>query len=229
MLTFIYSCLCTEFSGGAYSYATQYLEKLPIRRINFQTSQANRTSLFKQGASLYGAYLANQSCDNIVRFTEQRLLSDPEESDVVHDLLAYLAEHMIEMNCSRQKEVKRFFAWIEKVLNVQPDNKGNDGIDALAGKSTIKSYMGDYQKNEDALSFDGLMNILHKNRAHIGVSLSDNKITSRLKSEYDKSLTILLPIKENLKKTDWLIDQIVYKLYGLTEEEIKIVEERDLK
>jgi hypothetical protein len=31
-------------------------------------------------------------------------------------------------------------------------------------------------------------------------------------------------LKENLRKTNWLIDQIVYKLYDLTEEEIKIVE-----
>jgi hypothetical protein len=30
--------------------------------------------------------------------------------------------------------------------------------------------------------------------------------------------------KEKFRKTDWLIDQIVYKLYGLTEEEIRIVE-----
>jgi len=31
-------------------------------------------------------------------------------------------------------------------------------------------------------------------------------------------------LEGKLHKTDWLIDQIVYKLYGLTEEEIKIVE-----
>jgi len=31
-------------------------------------------------------------------------------------------------------------------------------------------------------------------------------------------------LKEKLRKTDWLIDQIVYKLYGLTEEEVKIFE-----
>jgi len=34
----------------------------------------------------------------------------------------------------------------------------------------------------------------------------------------------LFPLKEKPCKTDWLIDQIVYRLYGLTEEEIKIVE-----
>ena len=38
-------------------------------------------------------------------------------------------------------------------------------------------------------------------------------------------ISTLLPIKEKLRRTDWLIDQIVYKLYGLTEEEIEIVEE----
>jgi hypothetical protein len=43
---------------------------------------------------------------------------------------------------------------------------------------------------------------------------------------YERSLETLLPIEERLAKTDWLIDQIVYKLYGLTEEEIAIVEGR---
>ncbi|MCD6255191.1 MAG: hypothetical protein J7J44_02840 [Deltaproteobacteria bacterium] len=36
-------------------------------------------------------------------------------------------------------------------------------------------------------------------------------------------ISTLLPIKEKLRRTDWLIDQIVYKLYGLTKEEIKIL------
>jgi hypothetical protein len=33
-----------------------------------------------------------------------------------------------------------------------------------------------------------------------------------------------LLLKEKLCKNDWFIDQIVYRLYGLTEEEMKIVE-----
>jgi hypothetical protein len=48
----------------------------------------------------------------------------------------------------------------------------------------------------------------------------------RLKAEYEKSLAVLLPIKERLAFTDKLIDQIVYRLYGLTEEEIAVVEGR---
>jgi hypothetical protein len=41
----------------------------------------------------------------------------------------------------------------------------------------------------------------------------------------EKSLEKLLPIKQRLALTDKLIDQIVYRLYGLTEEEIRVVEE----
>jgi hypothetical protein len=36
----------------------------------------------------------------------------------------------------------------------------------------------------------------------------------------------LTPLKAHIKATDKLIDQIVYKLYGLNEDEIAIVEGR---
>lgn len=41
-----------------------------------------------------------------------------------------------------------------------------------------------------------------------------------------KGKTPASTIEEKLKQTGWLIDQIVYNLYGLTEEEIKVVEGR---
>jgi len=46
-----------------------------------------------------------------------------------------------------------------------------------------------------------------------------------LKRAYNDTMVKLTPIIDKISKTDWLIDQIVYKLYGLTEEEIKIAEE----
>jgi hypothetical protein len=45
-----------------------------------------------------------------------------------------------------------------------------------------------------------------------------------MRQEYEKSLAVLLLIKRKLSATDWLIDQLVYRLHGLTEEEIAIVE-----
>ena len=57
------------------------------------------------------------------------------------------------------------------------------------------------------------------------MNLKSRELFDAVKREYENSLSRLLPIKEKLKKTDWLIDQIVYKLYGLTEEEIQLVED----
>jgi hypothetical protein len=143
---------------------------------------------------------------------------------VVHDLLAFLAEQMIDLNTRKQAEQKRFLSWLEGVLKISEDRQGNTGLDALTGKTTLRNYLGDYQKSQEAATFEQIQDVLYKNRNRIGVSLNDARFTARLKSEYDKSLGVLLPIKAQLARTDALIDQIVYRLYGLSVEEIAIVE-----
>ena len=41
--------------------------------------------------------------------------AEGERSDVVHDLLAHLAEEMIRMNKEKQEAIRCFLAWPEKV------------------------------------------------------------------------------------------------------------------
>jgi hypothetical protein len=139
-------------------------------------------------------------------------------------LLCHMAEQMTDLHRQRQAEVKRFLDWLVKQLRITATSDGKEGLDALTGRTRLRSYLGDYQKDEEHLSFEGLLDILQKNRSRIGASLSDPALVSRLRAEHEASLATLLPIKERLAKTDWLIDQVVYRLYGLTEEEIKIVE-----
>jgi len=95
-----------------------------------------------------------------------------EQAGVVHDLLAFLAERMIALNKQRQKKVKTFLAWLEAELEIAPDAKGREGIEALTGKIRLKDFLGDYQKGEDALTFDNLWEILRKNKRRIGRSLT---------------------------------------------------------
>ena len=71
------------------------------------------------------------------------------------------------------------------------------------------------------------MDGLHKNRGRLGVSLSDARLMRQIEEEYGRSLQTLLPIKDKLTRTDGLIDRVVYRLYGLTEEEIAVVEGRE--
>jgi hypothetical protein len=146
-----------------------------------------------------------------------------EQSDVVHDLLAFLAEEMIRLNQEKQQEMKNFLSWLETELQVRPDEEGNTGIDALTGKIKLKNYLGDYQKGEGELAFEELWEILKKNKNRIGRPLT-HEFMAELREAYERSLAKLRPIKERLRLTNALIDQIVYRLYGLTEEEIQIVE-----
>jgi len=147
-----------------------------------------------------------------------------EQSDVVHDILAFLAGQMIELNRAKQERVKSLLEWLAAELQVRPDKKGNTGIDALTGKTKLKGYLGDYQKDEEAILFDEFWEILRKNKNRIERSLSPS-FMQEVKQAYEESLASLLPIKEKLRLTDGLIDRIVYRLYGLTPNEIRIVEE----
>ena len=227
------------------------LEQLPIRRISFVTPKEERERLIGEGKDFYQRYLETELPDALLCFIEARLIErykpDPElvrkhtanplyknwqivegalweQSDVAHDVLVFLARQMIEMNKDKQKENRGFFEWLESQLKIQPDKKGNIGIEALTGKTQVKNYLGDYQKGEGHLSFEDLWQILEKNKNRIQTNLKSRELFDVIKTEYEKSLSRLLPLKEKLRKTDWLIDQIVYKLYGLTEEEIGIVE-----
>ena len=94
----------------------------------------------------------------------------------------------------------------------------------LTGKSKIADYPGDYQKGESPLAFEELWDILLRNKGWLSVSLSDGGLVERIKTRYEESLGRVLPVKERLAKTDALIDQVVYRLYGLMEEEIGVVE-----
>jgi len=131
-----------------------------------------------------------------------------EQSDVVHDLLAFLAEKMIEYNKEKNKETKSFLGWLEGEVGTK--------VEDLTGKTTIKKYHETTRGN--------LTSILKKNKKKLQIDPARRDFQDRLFTEFDKSLQKLTPLKRKIEMTDHLIDQIVYKLYGLTEEEIKIVE-----
>jgi hypothetical protein len=156
----------------------------------------------------------------VLEFTAHHLERD--ETDVIHDLLAFLAQQMIDLNKQKQAEVRRFLGWLEKKLHIAPKPDGSTGIDSLTGKTIIQGYLGDYQKGEPETAFEDFFFRLHQNRGRIGVSLT--AIKAELEDEYQKSLDVLLPIKAQLATTDALIDRVVYQLYGLTEDEIRLIE-----
>ncbi|MGB3494663.1 MAG: hypothetical protein WBA57_18190 [Elainellaceae cyanobacterium] len=63
-----------------------------------------------------------------------------------------------------------------------------------------------------------------KNKKKLSIDPSKRQFQDILEEEHQSTLNTLLPIKMKLMRCDRLIDQIVYKLYGLTPKEIAIVE-----
>jgi hypothetical protein len=109
-----------------------------------------------------------------------------------------------------------FLGWLEGEIGAS--------IDDLTNKTALRDYLGDYQKGAEHLTFEGLTEILRKNRRKLAIQGSEHAFQARLRREYQASLDALLPLKRRLAATDRLIDRIVYALYGLTEEEVAIVE-----
>jgi hypothetical protein len=52
------------------------------------------------------------------------------------------------LNKSKQQETVRLAGLLERVLQIVPDNNGEEGLDSLSGKSLLRNFIGDYQKHE---------------------------------------------------------------------------------
>ncbi|MDX2136479.1 MAG: Eco57I restriction-modification methylase domain-containing protein [Chloroflexota bacterium] len=212
--------------GGYIQYQAPQLRLLPIKEILFTSHSHNRQRLVQEITDAYGK--ANDSA--VLVGTDKAL--DAGMLDVLHDVLIHLAQQMIDLNKQKQAEIKRFLTWLENRLNIKPDNRGRKSADSLSGTTgrTFTDYLGDYQRERPHLLFRHPNSVrgndfywfLFKNKNRFNVSLTD--VEGEIQREYDKSLAILIPIKRNLARTDILIDKVVYRLYGLTDAEIELIE-----
>jgi len=123
-----------------------------------------------------------------------------EKSDVVHDFLAFLAERMIALHKERQEKAKQFTGWLQEIK----------GIDTGALRSVLKEFW--------TLDEDGLAQVFKAKKIRAS---AEN--WSEIKDELAKYRKAILALNAKVAFTDDLIDRIVYRLYGLTPDEIELV------
>ncbi|OBQ08885.1 MAG: restriction endonuclease [Anabaena sp. LE011-02] len=202
------------------SLSAYQITSLPFPIFEFTTESNLRQNYFQEIINSYHELIEDSSHQNkLIEQIQLHLEKQPSEADVIHDFLAYLAEQMIELNKQKQTEAKGFLTWLERLIGTEIDN--------LTNKSKIQNYLGDYYKQNQAdnhLTLDELIGILKKNQKKLKIYPTARKEQETLAKEYQSSLNKLLPIKKQLKQCDWLIDEIVYRLYGLTEEEKAIIQ-----
>ena len=179
----------------------------PIGRISFTTHKDERAAQVSELKDLYAA----GSFDEIRSRAEACPPKDAEgeKSDVVHDLLAFLAEQMIDLNKQKQSEIESFLRWLVEETGAK--------VDALTNKTKVRTY---YE-----LDVSELLAILKKNKRKLSADPAKRKFQDGLRQEFTDSMATLGPLLAQIEETDRLIDEIVYKLYGLNDEEIGIVEQ----
>jgi len=214
LLSYIYQ-LRTGEQGRTFAQVKVHdLRRMPIRRISFTMASEERRRLFTEAKELCTRDLALRNDSEFINFVGNSLLSYDEgldhrqqRSDIVHDLLSHLAK---ELTTVHEQRSNIELAWREWVAAVIPQ------------QNKLKK---DFYEREWVVAGlkDGWPSILAEFQAR--KAIPSGKALQDLKRETEEALEELRPLYERIQKTDELIDQIVYRLYGLTEEEISVVEE----
>jgi hypothetical protein len=185
------------------------IKRLPTPRIRATTSQTERGSIVEKAVKSY----ESREYAAVLRWVEQELSwsykaghSGAERNDTVHDLLAHLAVEMASLHEKRGEIEHAWREWVESIL--PPNHKPiktflEQGWIAVGLERGWEGVKAEFQARKAIPS---------------GRALQD------LRRETEEGLEELRPLYERIRRTDELIDQIVYRLYGLTEEEISVVE-----
>jgi len=177
------------------------IDAMPLPVIDFSTPSTERAAQRAKAKEFYAESIAARDATNTLHFVEAELKA--RRTDVVHDLLAFLAERMTMTHQAKQETAKQFLT----------DLKDFHGIDAHA--LSPKAKLDEFWKLDVADLFG------HFRANKVPLKESDEE---KIRERFSKSKSVLVPLDSQIAFTDELIDQIVYRLYGLTPDEIKIVE-----
>jgi hypothetical protein len=108
---------------------------------------------------------------------EGNFIADQEKSDVVHDILAFLAERMLEMNKQKQQQIKGFLGWLEGYLSAK--------VEDLTPKTKLQGYC-----EHDYASF---LAVLKKNSKKLQVDPARREPEPR--AEFEGSMGKLGPLR----------------------------------
>ena len=164
-----------------------------------------------------------------------RLANQPEQIDVIYDLLVYLAEQMIDFNKQSQQAVEDFAFDLKAELSdsqlqkisrlwtpLGPPKEGDK--EAERRRTDAQQLLGSLAEEQLDLRDDiGKLNEeqwqwLLRGRLSGGYRLSN------LIKAYRTYQPSIAAIDNRIATTDKVIDEIVYRLYGLTPEEVALVE-----
>ena len=108
-------------NGSKYSHKYPQQELCPSAASTSPPPPMNVTANLKKPKPSTNSVSTEGSVDCVLGFVKHHLTADPERSDIVHDLLAFLAEQMVEMNKAKGEEIRGFLRYLEREIGVEID------------------------------------------------------------------------------------------------------------
>jgi len=191
------------------------LVRIPLPRVCLSMPKTLRTSLLAEASRVSQACIHASDPSGFLPLLMALQSERSKGADVLHDLLVLLVDQMIEMHKENQAETKRFLRWLAGYTGLR--------IDDWRLKTRVKAYWEH--------GWDEVRRALTQNRKAIEKASGRNveeggSALETIHRKFDQSVSQLEPLVQRIATTDPLIDLIVYRLYGLTEDEVAIVEER---
>ncbi|MGB8345891.1 MAG: TaqI-like C-terminal specificity domain-containing protein [Ktedonobacteraceae bacterium] len=234
LLNFFFRAISARIRGDYLRFFTQYVAQVPIRRVAFTTPLEERAALLQQALVLAldeREYLPEQIVP-----VEACLAHEPEQADVVYDLPGTLAESLSDLYKQREAALSTFMhdlavpltrdqlAKLRKLWTPLPPPQGSRAARKKADE--VRKALGYWASQpltlEDApgkLDSDQWRWLLWQRLP----DLSYDRRKSAIKALNDQH-PLLASLEWRIRAIEELIDKIVYRLYGLTENEIAIVE-----
>ncbi len=234
------------------------LKQLPIRRIHFSTPQDKREQLvhdiIAQAEGMTKPNAPIQSVCDVAAFRASDLgqalvallpidehgqfiafkddaTGNEEHSDIVHDLLAHLAQRMMHLNRERRQHITNLLTDLEGVMHASDwSNLGktrqlwNPKTKKAQATSDAAKMLGDLHNK--TLSIDDDIGRISRTQFPwlLKHKLGQVKNMADVLTIYDQYHAQITTIEHQRDATDHLIDQIVYLLYGLTPDEVALIE-----
>jgi hypothetical protein len=136
--------------------------------------------------------------------------TNPQSRDLQQKVISAV-EQILDLNKQRQSEAQNFLRWLDGEIGVK--------VQELSGASKLLGYYD--------MDFSGFHDLLIKNKKKLKAGYNPRVRSNKelLEDEFNRSAVKIKQFDTRIKEIDNQIDSLVYELYGLTEEEIKTVEE----
>lgn len=184
--------------GGLRLFATHF-QHLPIPSISHSTEEPKLSEVLDIAVRLYEEGRRSE----VLAWAEAELAAG--RRDTVAHFLAYLARKMQQMHAERLSSEEGWREWVKQAFK---------GADKLGKEWLAEGWVQDGLEN-------GVEAIVERFKAR-GIKTTPQTL-DQLKRHTQENLHELRPLYKRLEDTDRLIDRLVARLYGLSEEEVAML------